>query len=214
MAYPAYSRAERIADGTVHVLGVSTALGAVFALFTLGAERMTAAHLYTATLIYAAALIIMLSASAAYHILADTAARPVLRRLDHAAIYVKIAGTATPLCVLLDTAFGYLMLTAMWVLALFGAAAKLRARRGRMTTGWLPYVALGWIGVLLFIPLMAVLPAKSLWMILAGGLIYTSGVVFYAWEGLRFGNAIWHLFVLVATACFFLGISESIAAPL
>ncbi|MBE0455184.1 MAG: hemolysin III family protein, partial [Roseovarius sp.] len=142
------------------------------------------------------------------------AARPMLRRLDHAAIYVKIAGTFTPLSVLLGTAFGYIVLAAVWALALMGAVSKLRRPRGQMTTGWLPYIALGWLGVGLILPLAGVLPGVSLGLIVAGGLIYSLGVVFYAWESLRFANAIWHSFVAVATACFFLGISTALATAL
>jgi len=211
MSYPEYSKAERVADGAVHIAGVITAITGVSLLFAMWALRMDGVTL-ASTIVYSGALLLMLGASAAYHLYAHTAARPILRRLDHAAIYVKIAGTFTPLSVLLGTAFGYVILALVWVLALFGAVTKIRAKPGQMTTGWLPYVALGWIGVALFIPLYAVLPGQSLGLLLAGGLLYTGGVVFYAWESLRFANAIWHLFVAVASACFFFGIATALAA--
>jgi len=209
MSYPAYSRAERIADGIVHVLGVGAAITGVAVLFGIAAETMGNAT-YTATSIYAIALIFMLVASGSYHILAHTAARPILRRIDHAAIYVKIAGTVTPLSVLLGTGFAYVILALVWVLALFGAATKLTAARGKMTTGWLPYFLLGWAGVLLFIPLMGILSVLSLALMLAGGLIYSAGIIFYRWEGLRYANAIWHVFVLIASGAFFIGISTAL----
>lgn len=211
MTYPIYSRAERIADVTIHVLGVAAALIAVGVLFFLLSGQMGWGT-FTATLIYSGALIVMLGASAAYHMGAYTAARPILRRLDHAAIYLKIAGTFTPLSVVLGTAFGYVVLGLVWALALLGAAAKLMSARGKMTTGWVPYVALGWIGVALFVPLIAVLPWLSLGLLLGGGLLYSAGVVFYRWEGLRFAVAIWHGFILVASGCFFVGISAAILA--
>lgn len=211
MSYPAYSRAERIADGTIHVLGVTAALVAVGLFFYLLRGQMPWGT-FAGVLIYCVALILMLGASAAYHLGAYTVARPILRRLDHAAIYIKIAGTFTPLSVVLGTAFGYVILGLVWVLALAGAATKLMAARGRMTTGWLPYLALGWIGVALFVPLVAVLPGPALALLVAGGLLYSVGIVFYRWEGLRYATAVWHGFTLVASGCFFLGISTAVAA--
>jgi len=213
MSYPDYSRAERMADGAVHVVGLLAAIAGVSVLFAMWALRMDGVTL-ASTIVYSGALILMLAASAIYHLAAHTAARPILRRLDHAAIYLKIAGTFTPLSVLLGTGFGYVILALVWVLALIGAAAKLLAKPGQMTTGWLPYVALGWFGVALFVPLMDILPGTSLGLMLAGGLLYTAGVVFYAWESLRFANAIWHVFVALASACFFLGISGALATTL
>lgn len=213
MSYPSYSKAERIADGAVHVLGLMAAIIGIAMLFLYASDRM-GWGVFTAISIYSAALLIMLSASAAYHILADTDARPVLRRLDHAAIYLKIAGTFTPLAVFLGTAFGYFLLLLVWGLALLGARTKLRMARGQMTTGWMPYLALGWLGIMLFVPLAALLPGLSLKLILLGGLLYTVGIVFYAWEKLRYANAIWHGFVLVASGCFFIGIGHAVAAPM
>jgi hemolysin III len=213
MSYPTYSRAERLADGAVHIAGLLAALTGVGALFAMWALRMDGITL-ASTIVYSGALLIMLGASAAYHLYAHTAARPILRRLDHAAIYVKIAGTFTPLSVLLGTAFGYVILALVWLLAIFGAVTKITAKRGHMPTGWLPYVALGWIGLALFIPLTPILPGYSLALLLAGGLLYTGGVVFYMWESLRFANAIWHLIVVLASACFFLGIVSALTIRL
>ena len=210
MSYPDYTRAERIADGIVHIVGIFAAITGVALLFTLWAFHMDGPTL-AATILYSGALIVMLTASATYHIAAHTSARPILRRLDHAAIYVKIAGTFTPLAVLLGTAFGYVVVGIVWTFALIGAAAKLMTAPGKMTTGWLPYVALGWAGLALLVPLVPVLPGLSLTMIVTGGLLYTGGVMFYCWENLRFANAIWHSFVVIASACFFIGITAAVA---
>ncbi len=209
MSYPAYSRAERIADGIVHVVGFGAAITGVAVLFGVTAHQMGWATL-TATSIYAGALLLMLGASGCYHILADTSARPILRRIDHAAIYLKIAGTITPLSVLLGTGFAYLILALVWVLALIGASTKLTARRGKMTTGWLPYFLLGWASIFLFVPLAGVLSALSLALMVTSGLLYSFGIVFYRWEDLRYANAIWHIFVLLASASFFVGISTAL----
>lgn len=210
MSYPNYTRAERIADVAIHVVGVGAALIGVSLIFRNLSENLSGPT-YLATCVYAVALVTMLTASATYHIAAHTPARPILRRIDHAAIYFKIAGTFTPLSVILNTTFGYVVLGFVWALALLGAANKLMAARGKMTTGWLPYVALGWIGVALFIPLVEVLPAYSLALVIAGGLLYTAGVIFYRWEGLRYAIAIWHGFVLIASACVFFAVSAALA---
>ncbi|MFX0544078.1 PAQR family membrane homeostasis protein TrhA [Roseovarius sp. S1116L3] len=207
MSYPSYTRNERLADGAVHIIGFALALGAVVWLLSRMPQEVGMGQ-WTALAIYSAALLIMLGASGAYHILADTIARPVLRRLDHAAIYVKIAGTFTPLAVLLGTGFGYIILGIVWALALVGAALKLMTGRGRMHTAFWPYLALGWMGLILFVPLIGLLPRFSLGLILAGGLLYSAGIAFYAWEKLRYSNAIWHGFVLVASGCFFGGIAS------
>jgi len=210
LSYPAYTRAERIADALVHIFGICAAIVGIALLFAVWAFTMDGATL-AATVLYCAALLLMLTASAAYHMAAHTWARPFLRRLDHAAIYLKIAGTFTPLAVFLGTAFGYVVVAIVWTCALIGASAKLMTAPGKMTTGWVPYVALGWAGLALLVPLSAVLPGLSLAMIVAGGLLYTAGVVFYCWESLRFSNAIWHGFIVIASACFFIGISAALA---
>lgn len=212
MSYPAYTRAERVADGIVHVVGVTAAVCGVAILFALIADHLPWSTFW-AVVVYALALLTMLCASAAYHMAAHTRARPLLRRIDHAAIYVKIAGTLTPLGALLGTMLGYVMLGLIWLLALAGVLFKLRAAPGRMGTEWLPQVALGWLGLVLLVPLWPSLPQESVVLILSGGVIYTGAVVFYCWESLRYSNAIWHACVLAATACCFLGISAALLMP-
>lgn len=213
MSYPDYTRSERLADAIVHVIGVTSAVVGVGVIFWLFAGKLEWPTFIGLT-VYAVALILMLSASAAYHMAAHTSARPILRRIDHAAIYVKIAATFTPLAILLNSYFAFLVLGLVWSLALIGAAAKLLAGKGKMTTGWIPQVALGWIGVLLMIPLFGHLPTLSIWFIVIGGLTYTGAVIFYCWETLKYSNAIWHACVLIATGCFFIGISSAVAAAL
>lgn len=209
MSYPNYSRAERIADGIVHVLGITAAITGVVVLFGMASQHLNGPR-FTATMIYALALVLMLGASGTYHILADTSARPLLRRIDHAAIYLKIAGTVTPLAVLLNTNFAYAVLTLVWAWALFGAAAKLRTERDKMHSCWLPYFCLACVAVALFVPLSFRLSPESLTMLALGGSLYLVGIVFYSWESLRYAMAIWHVFVLLATGACFLGISTAL----
>ncbi|MEL6409067.1 MAG: hemolysin III family protein [Pseudomonadota bacterium] len=213
MSYPDYTRAERIVDGVIHLIGVSGAIIVVIAFFWINASALQPGTGF-ATALYASAMILMLTASAAYHMGAKTQARPVLRRIDHAAIYVKIAATLTPLAALLGSLFGYLILALIWTLALIGALRKLSAARGKMSTEWLPQVMLGWLGLALIIPLWSNLPQISIQLIFAGGLIYSGAVVFYCWGSLKYANAIWHFFVLLATGCCFMGISTALSTPI
>jgi len=209
-AYPHYSRAERIADGAIHIAGLGAALLGVGTLYALWVPLMDSTSLFAVS-VYSLSLLMMLGASAAYHMLAHTDLRPVLRRIDHAAIYIKIAGTMTPLGTLLNTGFAYAVLGGVWCGALSGAGRKLLAARGRMKTGWAAYLGLGWAGLLLCIPLAGEVSPLSLGLMFAGGLLYSAGIVFYRWESLRYANAIWHGFVLLASAGFFAGITTALA---
>lgn len=203
--YPAYARAERIADGVVHGLGVAFAL--------TGAALLTAAALSegggqaVAVGVYGAALSATFVASACYHMTPWDRYRPWLRRADHAAIFLKIAGTYTPLVALIGGAFAWAVLGVVWALAIGGAAAKVFLWREPGRLGLLLYLVLGWMSVLLIWPMVGTLPLPASILVGAGGLLYTAGVLFFVRERLRFSNAIWHGFVLAASGCFFAAIA-------
>lgn len=209
--YPAYGRAERIADGVMHALGVTFALTGAVLLITYAALSASGGQI-AAVSVYATALIATFIASACYHLTPWERLRPMLRRVDHAAIFLKIAGTYTPFVVLIHSAFAYAILAVVWSLALGGALLRLlkRGKLGRIET-W-TYLLLGWLSLLLAWPMIQTLPLPATALVLAGGLLYTLGVVFFRWESLRFSNAIWHGFVLAASACFFAAISLGIFA--
>ena len=152
-------------------------------------------------------LILSLLASAAYHLLPWERSRPVFHRLDHAAIYLKIAGTYTPLVVLIGSWFAYVVLGVVWVVALLGAVAKLSFWATNARGSLALYLLLGWASVLLIWPMWLTLPGPAFALIAAGGLLYTVGTVFFAMKVLRFQNAIWHSFVLAASTCFFCAVS-------
>jgi hemolysin III len=209
--YPAYARAERIADGAIHALGVAFAFAGAtlltsFALLHADSGRALAVG------VYGLALIATFVASACYHMTPWEHARPTLRRIDHAAIFFKIAGTCTPLAALVGSAFAWSVLAAVWLAALAGALSKLLWWQEPGRLGVLAYLGLGWLGVLLLWPLAAKLPSPALLLTALGGALYTLGVVFFAWESLKFSNAIWHGFVLAASGCFFAAIAMGLAA--
>lgn len=205
-AYPAYARSERIADGVIHALGVSFALAGALIL-TLFAIRHAESGRALAVAIYGVALMGTFVASACYHMTPWEHVRPTLRRIDHAAIFLKIAGTCTPLAALVGGAFAWAVLGVIWAVALFGAVSRVFFWREPGWGGLALYLGLGWLGVLLLYPLAATLPPPALLLTILGGGLYTLGVVFFAWESLKFSNAIWHAFVLAASGCFFAAIA-------
>ncbi|MBS1303993.1 hemolysin III family protein [Loktanella sp. SALINAS62] len=209
--YPTQDKSARLADATVHALGVTFALIGGTLLVGWAAMHASGAHV-AALAIYGFGLVATFLASGVYHMTPWHHVRPTLRRIDHAAIFVMIAGTITPLAVMVDTTFAYVLLAAVWAIAAVGVTRKLFfwATPGRL--GPLIYLAMGWLGILLVRDLMGLVPDVALGLMVAGGALYSIGVLFYAVVALRFGTAIWHGFVVAASACFFAAIAISAAA--
>jgi hemolysin III len=167
----------------------------------VAAERASLAGL-VATILYVIGLITMLVCSAAYNLSLDSPRRELLRRFDHAAIFVMIAGTYSPFTLgRLDGAWSVWLAGFVWGVALLGAVAKLTVPRRIERYAVILYLALGWVVLLALEPLLAALHPAVLILILAGGLLYSAGVAFHLWRGLRFQNAIWHALVLSAAVC-------------
>lgn len=206
--YPAQTRPERMADFAMHCTGIILAItGAILlvAFTVLNASGPTIA----AVSVYAGALVTTFLASVFYHFPPWEEARPVLRRIDHAAIYFKIAGTYTPLVAIVGTAFAWSMLALIWGVAILGAVARLFFWRGPGNLNTVLYLALGWVSVALLWPMAQTLPIGGMVLIVTGGVLYTVGAVLFSLPNLRYQNAIWHFFVVVASACFFATITWS-----
>lgn len=211
-AAKAASPAERLADAIVHAVGIAGALAALPVLLTLAAVFDGGLPVMLALSVYAATTLAMLGFSGAYNLVRAPRARAVLRRLDHAAIYLKIAGTQTPFAVLAGTTTAFWLLGAVWFAALAGAAVKLARLRGPEMLSVAAYLALGWAGLLLVPSLADRVTGAAVLLILAGGLLYSAGVVFHLWERLPFHNAIWHGFVVAATFVFYSAILVEVVA--
>lgn len=203
--YPTYTRSERIADGTMHMLGVIGALTGT-ALLPVWADGGISGGQTVALAVYGLALLSTFVASAFYHMTPWESIRPTLRRFDHAAIYLKIAGTYTPLVVLIGSLSSYLILVIVWALAVLGMIRKLFFWQVPGRLGSVLFLVMGWMSVAIIWSLITILPGASTWLITAGGLLYTIGVVFYNWDRLKFSNAIWHGFVVTASTCFYVAI--------
>jgi hemolysin III len=195
-----YDRAEIIADGVVHAIGVCLGLvGAVtIVVIAVWMERIEV----TPILIYVIGLITMLAVSAAYNMWPVSPAKWVLRRFDHSAIYLLIAGTYTPFLVQMKNVLASVGLgVGVWSSAVIGIALKL-ALPGRFDRlAVVLFLLLGWSGVIAYDSLASALPSASLWLLAIGGILYSVGALFHVWRGLRFQNAIWHGFVLLAASC-------------
>ena len=203
-----YDRAELIADGIVHAIGVILGLIAATALVVLTAVYATALDI-VAVSIYVAGLLAMLVLSASYNLWPVSRTKWVLRRFDHSAIYILIAATYTPIIMeLKDSVFAIALLVGVWCVAIFGVVLKLGwpGRFDRVSVGL--YLALGWSGIMLYDSVVTVLPKLALWFVLAGGALYSLGVIFHAWRRLRFQNAIWHSFVLLGAACHYTAVLD------
>ncbi len=203
-----YDRAELIADGVVHGIGVVCGLAAAIVLIVLTAVYATAFQVAVVS-VYAAGLLTMLVLSATYNLWPVSRVKWVLRRFDHSAIYLLIAATYTPIFMeLKDSVFATALLIGVWCVAIAGIVVKLTlpGRFDRLSVGL--YLAMGWSGFMVWDKVVASLPTLTLWFIAAGGLLYSFGVIFHAWQRLRFQNAIWHCFVLSGAACHYTAVLD------
>lgn len=203
-----YSRAELIADGVVHAVGIVLAIAAGSALLALSLFR-TGPGEYIAAVFYVISLLTVLSVSLAYNLWPMTPAKWILRRFDHAAIYLLIAASYTPfLAQIDDVALGGSMIALVWGAAVAGMMIKmlLPGRYDRLAVVF--YLAIGWSGVVILRPLLDTLPSSALWLLLAGGIVYSCGVIFFAWHRLRFQNAVWHGFVVVGAGLHFAAVMD------
>jgi hemolysin III len=160
-------------------------------------------------LIYAAGLAAMLGFSAAYNMWPVSHTKWILRRFDHSSIYLLIAGTYTPFIAQLKISIASAgLLTGVWLAAGVGVVLKL-VLPGRFDhVAVVLYLLLGWSGVIAYWSVIASLPSLTFWLFAVGGVVYSMGVIFHLWRSLRFQNAIWHAFVLLAAVCHYAAVLE------
>jgi hemolysin III len=198
------SAGEEVANGISHGIGL---VGAIIGtpILLLAAFHHGDIPFFIGTIIFTSTMLLVYLASTLYHGWPQTSTKSLLQVIDHAAIFLLIAGTYTPFALgPLHGAGGLVMLGIVWALALFGVIMKatrgvLRHRRLAMTL----YLGTGWIGLTLIRPLALAIPSSALLWLIAGGIAYTAGTLFFANERLRYGHFIWHLFVLAGTSCHF-----------
>jgi len=201
-----YKRGEEIANSITHGIGIVLAIGGLCVLTAFACLYGTARHIVSCS-IFGAALILLYTASTLYHAIQNPTAKPILRILDHSAILVLIAGTYTPITLVnLRGPWGWSLFGVVWGLALIGIvieATRLRRYRAALIV---LYLIMGWAVIVVIKPMLASIGGGGMKLLLAGGLAYTVGIIFYVWHRLPYNHAIWHLFVLAGSILHFFAI--------
>ncbi|WP_051881542.1 PAQR family membrane homeostasis protein TrhA [Parvularcula oceani] len=207
----AHTAAEEAWHAATHGIGIPLAVTALVFL-VLKAHANAGAAEIAAVSIYGGSAILLYLASTVYHAAFGSAFQPFLGALDHSAIYLKIAGSYTPFAVItLPGGTGRAILIAVWAVAAIGIALKLVAhcRSSLQQWEWLSlaaYVLMGWIGIFVIGQLFTGLPLAGFVWLIAGGVCFSVGAVFYAWKRPCYTHTVWHLFVLAGSACHFISI--------
>jgi hemolysin III len=201
---------EEIANAITHGVGAlaSAAAGAVLVtLATLSGTRMQ----MISAIVFCSSLLLLYTASTLYHAIPSAAAKRRLKVCDHCAIYMLIAGTYTPFALIgLSGAVGWWLFGVAWGLAIIGITFKLFFTGRFKLFSTLVYIGMGWMSLFAIRPMLVNIPISALIWLLAGGIAYTAGTLFYHNERLRYSHAVWHLFVLAGSACHFIAVISQV----
>jgi hemolysin III len=201
---------EELANSITHGIGLALSIAGFVVLLLLAVMRGTAWHIVGCA-IYATTLVCVYAASTLYHGIPHPHFRRILRILDHSAIYLLIAGTYTPfLLVNLRGAWGWSLLGVVWGLAIAGIIFKIWFVDHFQILSTATYVAMGWLALIAVKPLVAAVPTAGFVWLVAGGLLYTFGVLFFAWKRVPYNHAIWHIFVMAGSICHYLAVLYSV----
>lgn len=195
-----------IVNAATHFIGFLFAVSAAPVLILMATISGTDAELYT-FIVYSASLILLYLVSTLYHAWPAGHTKVLLQKLDHMMVYVLIAGTYTPFLVAeLGDVIGWSLFFTLWALAAFGIGFK--AKYGDLYDGvsTIAYLLMGWVGMVAIVPLYEELPQVSFTFVLAGGIAYSIGTVFYRWETLPHNHGIWHVFCLIGSVCHFVAV--------
>jgi hemolysin III len=201
-----YTVGEEIANSVTHGIGAGLSIAGLTLLVVLAAIYGDVWRVVSFS-IYGSSLVLLYLASTLYHSIQHPKVKQVLRIFDHSAIYLLIAGTYTPFTLVsMRGPWGWTMFGVVWGLALLGIAFKtvFIGRYEKLATA--AYVLMGWLVVVAFKEMMVAIPPGGVAWLMAGGVVYTLGVLFYAWQKLPYNHAIWHLFVLGGSTCHFFAI--------
>lgn len=206
MIKPRYSVGEEIANSITHGFGLVMAIAGLAVLAAFASVFGTTWHIVSVS-IFGATLVLLYAASTLYHSIPLPRAKEVLRRLDHSAIFLVIAGTYTPfLLVTLRDSSGWDMFALIWGLAFAGIVMQRVLIRQKPHITALPYIGMGWLAMLIIQQIIARIPTGGVILLFAGGLAYTIGVLFFVWKRMPYHHAVWHLFVLAGSACHYFAV--------
>lgn len=202
-----YSLAEEIANSISHGVGCLFGIIGLVLLLTQAIESRAGALAITSYSLYGGSMILLFLASTLYHAIPYQRAKYWLKKLDHSAIYLLIAGTYTPfLLVGLKSPLAHGLMVVIWSLALVGIVFKLAFAHRFEALSLVTYLLMGWLSLIVIYQMVTKLPAGSVWLLAAGGVIYSLGVIFYVSKRIPYNHAIWHGFVLGGSLCHFLAI--------
>lgn len=201
-----YTPREEIANSVIHGVGILLAIAGFGVLTAFSALHGTAAHIVGCS-VFGATLILLYTTSTLYHSIPLAGAKRVLRALDHSAIYLLIAGTYTPFSLVnLRGPWGWSLLGLIWTLAILGIVTRVLLGRKRTWLSVAFYIAMGWTVLIAIEPLVANVAPGGIRLLVAGGVVYTAGTVFYLWRKLPYHHAIWHVFVLLGSIFHFFAV--------
>jgi hemolysin III len=201
-----YSLGEEIANSITHGVGAALSIAGLVILVVYAATQGDAWHIVSFT-IYGSSLILLYLASTLYHSFPHPKVKYVFRIIDHSSIFILIAGTYTPFMLTrLRGGWGWSLFGIVWGLAIAGIALKSIFINRFKKISVLVYILMGWLCIFALRPMIENIPHPGLLLLLAGGLCYTLGVVFYTWKSLAYSHAVWHLFVLGGSACHYFSI--------
>jgi hemolysin III len=201
---------EEIANAVTHGVGLLLSIAGFVVLLVFAILHGTASHIIACS-IYGVTLICLYAASTLYHAVNSPRLKRALKILDHSAIYLLIAGTYTPFLLLnLRGAWGWSLFGVVWGLAFAGIVFKFWFVDHFEHLSTAVYVAMGWLVIVAAKPVLAQVPTATLLWIIAGGLLYSSGVIFYLWKRLPYSHMVWHLFVLAGSACHYFAVLRSV----
>lgn len=202
-----YTTGEEIANAVTHGVAALMSIAGLAILVGFAVAYSGSPTVITAVSVFGASMIFLYVASTLYHAIPNPKAKRILQRLDHSMIYVLIAGSYTPFClVTLEGVTGIALCIAVWAIAIAGIALQgLLIKKSKWLNSLL-YLAMGWLVILVIEPLIENLANGGLWLLTAGGLSYSLGVIFYIWKAIPYSHAIWHVFVFGGTVLQFLAV--------
>ncbi|MGQ8871731.1 PAQR family membrane homeostasis protein TrhA [Paenibacillus sp. TSA_86.1] len=201
-----YSRREEVANAVTHGIGAALSVAALVLLIVFSSMKGTAWHVVSFT-IYGITMLMLYTNSTLVHALKEGKAKDLFEFFDHSSIYLFIAGTYTPfLFVAVRGTLGWTLFGIIWGIALAGVIFKAFFTKKFLFMSTIFYIAMGWLIVTAWQPLVTAIPTGGIVLLVAGGLMYTLGTLFYVWRAFPFHHAIWHLFVLAGSILHFFAV--------
>ncbi|MBY6037477.1 hemolysin III family protein [Fictibacillus nanhaiensis] len=204
MSTHVFTKREEIANAITHGLGVLLSVAVTSILLVFAVWKGTAVHIVSFA-VFGGTMLALYTASTLVHAFPKGRVKDIFEIMDHAAIYLFIAGTYTPIVlIVVGGALGWTLFGVVWGLAIFGVVFKVFFTKKFVVLSTLGYVAMGWLITFAFQDISANMPPAGIQLLVAGGIIYTLGSIFYVWRSFPFHHAVWHLFVLAGSVVHFL----------